>query len=431
MYRSKIQAKNILISHVYSQANKGDAALLSVLIKEVKREFVGAKITILTLEHIEKGDIFEGCSIQSSMMSYASSFSGNIMLRVIYGLIMLITTTSWAYFYKYTKVELPLTERLKSSLMLYKNADLVIGVGGGYLRTDRKLGSMYGLMLLLHPIALSGIFGRPTVLYSQSIGPFQRKIEKTMVKHVLNKDVELILLREDKSMQLSKSMGIRNAVRSIDAGFLLQVNKQTNLRAEFSIPTDKLLVGITVRKWLRPKEQIQYETAVAKTADYLINTKNAFIIFIPQVTTVFQGDDDRIVSRKVYSKMRLKSDALVLEKDYDSQIIKSLYNDLDFIIGTRFHSVIFSLTSYVPAIAIEYEYKTSGIMHDLGLDEWVINIEEVTEPRLIQKSDELISSKMKYKKHLRQVLPSYIKEAHLAIELTRRAYETFLNDEVI
>jgi colanic acid/amylovoran biosynthesis protein len=88
--------------------------------------------------------------------------------------------------------------------------------------------------------------------------------------------------------------------------------------------------------------------------------------------------------------------------------LKSLYANLDFLIGTRFHSVIFSLASFVPCIAIEYEHKTGGIMRELGLHRWVIPFEDVTAERLQSLFDELIQNADSYRAYLREVIPPYI-----------------------
>jgi colanic acid/amylovoran biosynthesis protein len=77
-------------------------------------------------------------------------------------------------------------------------------------------------------------------------------------------------------------------------------------------------------------------------------------------------------------------------------------------VGTRFHSVIFGLTSFVPALAIQYEHKTLGIMRQLGLEKWVIPIEQVTGQYLISLFDELIKSRDDYIKKLDHILPAYI-----------------------
>jgi colanic acid/amylovoran biosynthesis protein len=43
-------------------------------------------------------------------------------------------------------------------------------------------------------------------------------------------------------------------------------------------------------------------------------------------------------------------------------------------IGTRLHSVIFSLVGGAPAIAISYNHKVDGIMGMLGLEKYVLDI---------------------------------------------------------
>ncbi|MBV9179535.1 MAG: polysaccharide pyruvyl transferase family protein, partial [Nitrososphaeraceae archaeon] len=111
--------------------------------------------------------------------------------------------------------------------------------------------------------------------------------------------------------------------------------------------------------------------------------------------------------------------------NYNHYELKSLYRSLDFLIGTRFHSVIFSLTSYIPALAIEYEYKTSGIMKDLGLSEWVIPIEQVTADNLYKKFTQLSIQSDSYKQKLQEVLPNYILKAKNEESKIKEVYHRF------
>src|SRR5690606_12214726 len=62
-----------------------------------------------------------------------------------------------------------------------------------------------------------------------------------------------------------------------------------------------------------------------------------------------------------------------------------VYSNLDFFVGTRFHSVIFSMTSCVPSIAIAYGgNKGRGIMQDFNLSEYVIHIDDVNKEDLLE-----------------------------------------------
>jgi colanic acid/amylovoran biosynthesis protein len=410
----------IIISHVYSFDNKGDAALLGVLIQEAARQYPGAEMTILTMDRVVEGETFEGVPVKPSFMQLINRYRSNKVRWMGYGLTMSGYSLLVAAARKKLRLRLPISQGWRKVIDLYADADLILPVGGGYLRTNERIGSVYDFMLLLHPLVLAHLLGKPTVLFSQSVGPFYRKIERLLARWVLGHAVGLVIAREDHSMKLLTSLGIRNAVRSVDAGFLLEAGVAPIDIC--SLANGRLVIGVTARKWLRGDKQGEYEAAMAETLDYLIKKHHAYVVFIPQVTATFHKDDDRLVSHAIYDRMQEKAHASVLDGNYGYKGIKAMYDQLDCILGTRFHSVIFSLTSYVPALAIEYEYKTGGIMHDLDLDQWVVKIENVTPKVMKPKMDELIKEKQSYIAHLDKVLPAYISRAHDAIEYVDQAY---------
>jgi colanic acid/amylovoran biosynthesis protein len=404
----------VIISHVYSSDNKGDAALTSVLIDDIKQAFPEAEIVILTLEPGKASSQFEGVPEEPSFMKYALDRYRNPLAKLAYTLYMMLATLMWAAWWRFTSGQLYLPAHLWHIAQLYAQADLIVPVGGGYLRSRPGLFNRLNIPLLLHPLLFGWILGKPMVLYSQSIGPFHTAFERTMVRFVL-KRMDCILLREDISVALLADIGVTdNVVRAVDSGFLFTSTHRVDVRAQYHIPHDALLVGVTVRAWLKDDAQSAYETAVAQALDALIEEKKAHVIFIPQVTAG-KGDDDRIASKHVYDLMRNQQCATVVSDIPDHYAIKALYDQLDILLGTRFHSVIFSLTSFVPVVAIEYEHKTAGIMHDLGLDRWVIKIEEVSDRALTTLLHDLIREREAYCRHLKNHLPAYISKARQAV----------------
>lgn len=418
----------IIISHVYSDDNKGDAALLSVLLGDMRKTFDNPEITILTIDEIKAGQMFEGAPVESAFMYEALNRYQSKTLKLTYSFFVIASTILWACAYRLAKKELWLPRHLRSIADLYKDADMVIMVGGGYLRGKAGLVSTIELILVLYSIILTCIIGKQTFIYAQSIGPFGNGFQEFIAKRALKK-VELIAVRENISLDLLKRMGItQNVVRSIDSGFLFTSDIKKDLRGEFNISKDKIMVGITVREWLKADEQSFYENSIAMFADNIIEKYNATVVFIPQVTATHHGDDDREVGKRVYKLMKRKESAYVITEQYDHKTIKAIYSGLDYVVGTRFHSVIFSLTSYIPAIAIEYEHKTSGIMRDLGIDEWVIKIEDVTTERLTAFFEKLVEEGDNYKDRLKSKLPAYISRASEMPILIKKAYERHINN---
>jgi colanic acid/amylovoran biosynthesis protein len=214
-------------------------------------------------------------------------------------------------------------------------------------------------------------------------------------------------------------------VRAVDGGFLFAGGTGPVVTDVVDLRPGRPVIGVTVRQWLPGPAQVRYERAVAELCEHVIDT-GAEVVFVPQVTAVHHGDDDRIPSRRVADLVRGDRPVHVLTGSYDCDQIKALYGSLDLTVGTRFHSVIFSLTAAVPALAIEYEHKTGGIMKDLGLSEWVCDIAEVTGPQLVELYDQLVRAQDNYRDHLHRVLPEYVERAHRAADEIAGRYEALV-----
>ena len=125
------------------------------------------------------------------------------------------------------------------------------------------------------------------------------------------------------------------------------------------------------------------DRALARLIDHVQSDPPAFGLFSsPRTLRRSSGEDDRDVNRRIAGYCRGTRPPILVEERCDPTEITGLYASLDFLVGMRFHSVIFALTSYVPSIAIEYHYKARGIMRDLGLEEWVLALDDV-----VRKSD--------------------------------------------
>jgi len=413
--------KRIIISHVYSSDNKGDAALTSVLIRDLRRKFKNATITILKLDAVAPGGHFEHVPEQPSFMAHALNRYHNPVAKLAYMIFMVSATLLWATWYRLAEAQLYLPKHLREIAALYQNADLIVPVGGGYIRSRKGLMHRLNIPLLLHPLLLGYLLGKPTVLYAQSVGPFQNKFERVLVAFVLNR-MTLIMLREDTSVRLLASIGVtRNVTRAVDSGFLLSSHQKVALRKTYHISPTALLVGVTVRDWLKGEAQQRYEQAVAQALDNVIETLHAHVVFIPQVTAA-KGDDDRVVSWRVRDLMQNTRATTLISDTPNHHRIKALYDNLDILLGTRFHSVIFSLTSHVPVLAIEYEHKTSGIMRDLGLEDWVVKIEDVTAAQLTALLQKLTQEQTSYQAHLTKTMPPYIEQAQKSADLLAENY---------
>jgi colanic acid/amylovoran biosynthesis protein len=413
----------ILISHVYSSGNNGDAALLAVEIAELRRVFDRPALRVATVDPVPPGTEFRGVPVEPSLMYLALNTVGFRPAKLLYSAWVIGVTMLAAVVWRLTGV-LPLAGRLNRATRAILDADLMAPVGGGYLRGRPGIASSTELLLLLHPILLAKLAGVPVMHYSQSVGPFGNSVQRRLVGWTL-RQLDLLLVREDVTLDVVRPMRLPpgTVVRAVDGGFLFAGGSEPVITDVVDLGPGRPVVGVTVGQWLPGPAQARYERAVAELCEHVIDT-GAEVVFVQQVTAVHHGDDDRIVSRRVAALVRRDRHVHVITRSYDCDQITALYGSLDLTVGTRFHSVIFSLTALVPALAIEYEHKTGGIMKDLGLSEWVCDISDVTGPQLIELYDKLARSAEDYRGHLAQVLPEYVQRAHHAadeIELRYRA----------
>lgn len=400
----------ILIVNAYTRANGGDAAILSVLIDQLKHNWPDADIVISSMEKPSIYPDFETCKNIGSIRLYSAAEDRPKLVRLSHKAVVAVLETLWLH--------LPMNLKQKTiyffpgmivdELRTILAADLVVSLGGGYLNGGKSLAGNLNVRYILLPLRIAEAVHKPVVFAPQSFGPFGTPYQTKLVQSVLQ-HAQLIMVREDKSMNILRTIGINNnlLVRTVDSGFAFD-----STSAKSSTRVKPMKVGITARSWLSGSGQYGYELSLKTFIEYIIKHYDAEVYLIPQVTSDMYNDDDRIVEKRIFDLLPESDRHVHLFKNrLTHHELKQLYNELTFTVGTRFHSVIFSLTSYVPAIAIEYEHKTGGIMHDLELDNWVIKIDQVTATRLKDRFDTLVKQRDDYLQHLEKVMPKYIETA--------------------
>lgn len=415
----------ILITHFFSKKNKGDAAIVSVMIAELKRVFNDAEIAISITDPLEgESAEFEGAPLVLSPLYSAIYPHKQSWRRILMTSYVASSTLLWALLKKFLSVraDFILTNDLRKVMHVYADAEMIIPCGGCYITGNDSRQSDVTIAMHLHAILLALILNKSVYMFSQSIGPFGNGFQKYITGIILNR-VKLIFAREEFTIQTLKEMKVSDEliIKSNDVAFLFSPNTKEKMAlylAEKGVDLNHEKVGITLRKFLPPREQEIYEAEISKFIEWLGEKRGLQVIVIPQVTSTLQKDDDREVAARLIVNDR----CLVISDDLGHREIKGIYENMDWFIGTRMHSCIFSLTANIPTIAIEYQYKTSGIMKDLGLEDWVIRVEDVRFDVLAQKFDSLRENREEYLKALARNLPAYKSKARNVADELKKSY---------
>lgn len=431
----------VLIIGIGPWSDKGHAAISSAMISDIRKELNDLEITLSASTFLlEDTDKFNYGKYEVNLVQgifnryYAISKKLNIKkifkfpFIIVYLAIFITTNLAWLFLYKYFKINTSfLFFSNRHTIKEYINSDYVI-FGGGQTLIHTVAFPFAALYELFFVTSLN----KPTMIYANSIGPFNHQYSIPLIRYILNK-VDVITVREKSSKKLLQDIRVTTPTFvTADAAFSLTPISSDSSKKIIEEKTgwseNCRYAGITAIQWNFPNEKNRekkkrmynnYLIVLAKSADYLIEKYGFNIIFFPQVRSNVK--DDVIALKKVFKKMKNKNNAKVITDDFTPEEIQGMYGQMQLLIGSRFHSCIFSLSLNVIPIVIEYEgHKSSGIMELLNLEDLVFNIEKLDLEEIQMKIDEIIFHNADIKKTLKNNVINMKKEADKNIIYARK-----------
>jgi colanic acid/amylovoran biosynthesis protein len=412
---------NILVISLHSSRNAGDHALTLVTMQQLNAVFPGARITLATNDPTSySGD-------EQTVGSFFVWFKGlgqNLRSRwrwlampglVLDSILAVIT------FRLLGRPVFVATSRYRQALLrAYLEADLVISCAGNVLYTSGRLGLSF--LISTFAMAYAWMAGKPLYMMPQTIGPLERGWERALTRWIVSK-MRVILVREPISYRELKAIGVSHPrcyqvpdVAFVFPGAPRQAAVQLLAEHGVDVRRDRPLLGITLLNWAgqnpRFARQVQYETVVADASRAFITRHGGHVVLFSHVWGPTQIEDDRVPARRVAVQLGdLDRRVVLIERLLPPDLLKSVYGLMDIFIGTRMHSNVFALSEGVPSVAIEYRFKTRGIMRMFGLERWVVDIERVDGPGLIEALEAAWMEREPIRETIRQMMPSITEQA--------------------
>ena len=235
---------------------------------------------------------------------------------------------------------------------LAEQADLIVAVGGGYLRGGsigaaiKSWGAHYG------QLKLAARYGHKAIYLSQSIGPF-RGVYKRAVARQLAK-VRTVCVRDDRS--LTEFSNVASVLRMPDLAVLELARQSRGAGVSALLAEDAVIVAREL-----PKPRTYYE---------FLNDASDSKRFEWALQSTGGGNDDLPLTQRLGTGTpRPMAEVLA---DESPRIV----------VSTRLHGALSSLIAGFPAIHLSYERKGWGAYEDIGLDEFVLNARDTTLPQV-------------------------------------------------
>ena len=411
-----------------SDLNRGDQALVWETIRLAKDAGFDGKYYIQSEPNLSKQSMELGIDCFLPILKHPSrnNKTDNVKygktIKIKWGIIALfdlITSLFVLLIAPYKRLYRFLSKETKNTLNLYSESNAAFVKGGGFLQSYGGITTFYFIYYHLFPIYLANRMGLPVYIMPNSFGPLDGFSAKWQVRRALSK-CKHIACRESISYDYMKTtFPDIDFMLTDDLGFYLQPDK----KVEFPLNNDCNLVAITARPYRFPEHNNgnsdyyhKYVISLAYLAKHIYSV-GYIPVFVQHTLALNNHEDDKKCIEDVCRLLDLGQYMIIENSEYNCMQLKQIYSHFKAIVGTRFHSVIFSIASCVPALAIAYGgNKSRGIMRDNQLEQYVIDIDAVTGRTLSDMFDNIINNNVQYANHLASYYSKIMKRREMYIK---------------
>ena len=355
----------IVISGYYGFANAGDEAMLTAIVKSLRKTEASVDLTV----------------ISGNPQSTATKHLVNSVHRF-------------------------------SPLEIYSavaNCDLLLSGGGSLLQdvTSKK-----SLLYYLAIIWLGKLFNKKVMLFAHGIGPIRSNVLRKLTKYVCSK-ADLITVRDTDSLVELERIGVDSEKVRLTADAVLtlaQADKEQGLKLlqGFNVSQDKKVVAISVRSWGSSNKYLQ---ELAKAADALAIQNDVQIVLLP-----LQYPADVAACKKLQQFM--EQEAIILDAAFDTEQFLALMGNFSLLIGMRLHALIFAVVMEVPFIALSYDPKIDGFVKEINGTN-IGAIEKFAADDLILAAQKTLEFENTGNERLVQLRTKALENSQLAFELLK------------
>ena len=246
----------------------------------------------------------------------------------------------------------------------------------------------------------------------QSIGPFEygrdQKYMETLLKKYLNYPV-IILPREYEGYSLlTENYGLNNVKQSHD---LVLQNKNIN--------TANIYIDAS---YMRAVPELDDGEKVAiipnmknfdfSSKEYLINLYVQIIdklrLLNKKVYLIRHSGEDIEACRLIFDALKDRSNVFLIEDEFDCIQFNGIISQFDYVVGSRYHSIVHSYKNSVPAIVLGWAVKYHELVALFKQERFMFDVRDKPDiNNLLETIDDMESSWKKEHVQISELLNNY------------------------
>jgi polysaccharide pyruvyl transferase WcaK-like protein len=240
------------------------------------------------------------------------------------------------------------------------SAELVVGVGGGYLRASSPFSAAKFTIAHLSQLSMIANSAARTVYLPQSVGPFPPYLRSHVARLIASLDE--VMVRDDRSLR--ELADLDNVTRIPDLA-VLKIAECDRLPLRDASPTAHMIgrqLGAPLRDY--PKNMLDVATRLPRSQWW--------------VQSEVRGNDDAAFYREIGVNAAGPTRELWADKSHGGVAI-----------SVRLHGALEAIMSGFPTIHLSYERKGWGAYEDLGVPEYVHNAKAYDVECVVRQASEL------------------------------------------
>ncbi len=341
------EKKNLFIAGYYGFGNTGDETILASMLADLRRQRENLEITVVSGNPAET----------------------EIMHRV--------RSVLW-------------TDTVGISRAIQKT-DLIILGGGGIFHDQFGFPEQYlltrnhsGISFYSGFALLAAMYQKPLMLYAVGVGPLLSEAGRQLTKISFDAS-NVATVRDVESYEVMEKLGLEHAniQVTVDPAFNLEPDIQ---RARKILQTAGLpsrdgapLIAVCVRFWDIHVSLEEWQKKLAQALDRFVEQVDGEILFIPFQNSEATADvNDVAIALAIRGMMRNPDRSSILNKEYPPETVSGLIAACDFVVGMRYHSVIFSIMNGKPLVGLAYDPKVRHILRQVGMADYIFDLDTFT-----------------------------------------------------
>lgn len=266
---------------------------------------------------------------------------------------------------------------MKLYKMHFKWADLVLCAPGGICMGGFQ---DWNHMLMLQ---LTKFYNKPLAYYGRSFGPFPTETKLNRIYKKLSMEMldyfSFLSIRDYKTELIAQELKIQYTP-TVDSAFLDSPAVEIPYEIKNAIGKDPYMVFVpNYLLWhFAYKGRVTHDTVMSfysKIMDLIWECdKNINIVMLPQIfgrDNQYEFSDVRMF--RDLAKQKNSSKIIITSDNYSSDIQQTIIAGSKYVLGARYHSIVFALNQGVPCIALSYEHKIAGLLESLNKKEWCVD----------------------------------------------------------